>query len=141
MLAVAPPQLNAAGTAALLPVIPTAGPTDAATEEAVHAIRDKVATVTGADIALTGVTAIGIDISEKLADALPVYLLLVVGLSVLLLMLVFRSILVPVKAAAGFLLTVGATFGITVAVFQQGHLADLVGVDTPARWSASCRSC
>ena len=47
-------------------------------------------------------------------------------------MLVFRSILVPVKAALGFLLTVAATFGITVAVFQQGHLADLVGLDTPA---------
>ena len=80
---------------------------------------------------LTGRTAIGIDVSEKLSDALPVYLLLVVGLSVLLLMLVFRSLLVPVKAALGFLLTVGATFGITVAVFQQGHLADLLGLDTP----------
>jgi len=57
--------------------------------------------------------------------------LLVVGLSVLLLMLVFRSILVPVKAALGFLLTVGATFGITVLVFQQGHLAGLVDLDTP----------
>ena len=57
--------------------------------------------------------------------------MLVVGLSILLLMLVFRSILVPLKAAAGFLLTVGATFGITVAVFQQGHLAGLIGVDTP----------
>ena len=69
--------------------------------------------------------------SEKLSDALPIYLLLVVGLSVLLLMLVFRSMLVPIKAALGFLLTVGATFGITVLVFQQGHLADLVGLDTP----------
>ena len=86
---------------------------------------------TNADVLLTGVTAIGIDVSEKLSDALPVYLLLVVGLSILLLMLVFRSILVPVKAALGFLLTVAATFGITVAIFQQGHLADLVGLDTP----------
>ena len=49
----------------------------------------------------------------------------------LLLVLVFRSVLVPIKAALGFLLTVGATFGITVLVFQQGHLAGLVGVDTP----------
>jgi RND superfamily putative drug exporter len=70
-------------------------------------------------------------VSEKLSDALPVYLLLVVGLSVLLLMLVFRSILVPLKAAAGFLLTVGATFGITVWIFQEGHLAGLVGVGVP----------
>ncbi|MFC7482784.1 MMPL family transporter [Luedemannella flava] len=59
------------------------------------------------------------------------YLLLVVGLSVLLLMLVFRSVLVPIKAALGFLLTVGATFGLTVLVFQQGHLRDLVGLDAP----------
>lgn len=131
ILAVAPPQLNERGTTALLTVIPEAGPTDAATEEAVHAIRDRVADIEGADVALTGVTAMGIDVSEKLADAMPVYLLLVVGLSILLLMLVFRSVLVPIKAALGFLLTVGATFGITVAIFQQGRLADLVGVDVP----------
>ncbi|MEU7469474.1 MMPL family transporter [Streptomyces sp. NPDC044984] len=131
ILAVAPPQLNEQGTTALLAVIPEAGPTAVATEDAVHDIRDRVADVEGADIALTGATALGIDVSEKLADALPVYLLLVVGLSVLLLMLVFRSVLVPLKAALGFLLTVGATFGITVAIFQEGHLAGLVGVDTP----------
>ncbi|MEU3106287.1 MMPL family transporter, partial [Streptomyces griseoflavus] len=131
ILTVAPPQLNEQGTTALLAVIPEAGPTAVATEDAVHDIRDRVADIEGADIALTGATALGIDVSEKLADALPVYLLLVVGLSILLLMLVFRSILVPLKAALGFLLTVGATFGITVAIFQQGHLAGLVGVDTP----------
>ncbi|MFC7992511.1 MMPL family transporter [Streptomyces pilosus] len=131
ILTVAPPQLNEQGTTALLAVIPEAGPTAVATEDAVHDIRDRVADIEGADIALTGATALGIDVSEKLADALPVYLLLVVGLSILLLMLVFRSILVPLKAALGFLLTVGATFGITVAIFQEGHLAGLVGVDTP----------
>ncbi|MFF5900479.1 MMPL family transporter [Streptomyces argenteolus] len=131
VLAVAAPQMNEKGTTALLAVVPKTGPTDAATEETVHAIRDRVADVKGASIALTGATAVGIDVSEKLADALPVYLLLVVGLSVLLLMLVFRSFLVPVKAALGFLLTIGATFGITVAIFQEGHLASLVGLDTP----------
>ncbi|PWJ04038.1 hypothetical protein DKG34_29710 [Streptomyces sp. NWU49] len=131
ILAVAPPQLNEQGTTALLAIIPEAGPTAAATEDAVHDIRDRVADIEGADVALTGATALGIDVSKKLADALPVYLLLVVGLSILLLMLVFRSILVPLKAALGFLLTVGATFGITVAIFQEGHLAGLVGVDTP----------
>ncbi|WP_461296951.1 MMPL family transporter [Streptomyces harbinensis] len=131
ILAVTPPQFNAEGTTALLTVIPEAGPTDTATEDAVHAIRDQVDGIQGADIALTGVTALGIDVSEKLADAMPVYLILVVGLSILLLMLVFRSVLVPLKAALGFLLTVGATFGITVAIFQEGHLAGLVGVDVP----------
>ncbi|MFF2731011.1 MMPL family transporter [Streptomyces sp. NPDC058008] len=131
VLAVAAPQMNEKGTTALLAVIPETGPTDAATEDTVHEIRDRVAGVQGAAISLTGATAVGIDVSEKLAGALPVYLLLVVGLSVLLLMLVFRSFLVPVKAALGFLLTIGATFGITVAIFQEGHLAALVGLDTP----------
>ncbi|MEU3454493.1 MMPL family transporter [Micromonospora sp. NPDC006766] len=132
VLAVAPPQFDPSGRTALLGVIPKTGPTDAATETLVHDIRHHVGGIGTADVLLTGATAIGIDVSEKLAAALPVYLLLVVGLSVLLLMLVFRSILVPLKAALGFLLTVAATFGITVAVFQQGHLADLIGLDTPA---------
>ncbi|MGY3516832.1 MMPL family transporter [Micromonospora sp. PTRAS2] len=131
VLAVAPPQTDPTGRTALLGVIPRSGPTDEATEELVHDIRRQVAGVDGADVLLTGATAIGIDVSEKLSDALPVYLLLVVGLSILLLMLVFRSVLVPVKAALGFLLTVAATFGITVAVFQEGTLAGLVGLDTP----------
>ncbi|WP_030333101.1 MMPL family transporter [Micromonospora parva] len=132
VLAVAPPQLSPDGRTALLGVVPKTGPTDEATETLVHDVRDAVGGVQGADVLLTGATAIGIDVSEKLSDALPIYLLLVVGLSVLLLMLVFRSLLVPLKAALGFLLTVAATFGITVAIFQQGHLASLVGLDTPA---------
>ncbi|MEV4717742.1 MMPL family transporter [Micromonospora noduli] len=132
VLAVAPPQLSPDGRTALLGVVPKTGPTDEATETLVHDVRDAVGGVKGAEVLLTGATAIGIDVSEKLSDALPIYLLLVVGLSVLLLMLVFRSLLVPLKAALGFLLTVAATFGITVAIFQQGHLADLVGLDSPA---------
>ncbi|MFD6566753.1 MMPL family transporter [Micromonospora profundi] len=132
VLAVAPPQVSPDGRTALLGVVPKTGPTDEATETVVNDIRDSVRGIPDAEVLLTGVTAVGIDVSEKLSDALPVYLLLVVGLSILLLMLVFRSVLVPIKAALGFLLTVAATFGITVAVFQQGHLADLVGLDTPA---------
>ncbi|GIG89050.1 MMPL family transporter [Plantactinospora endophytica] len=134
LLAVSPPNLSRDNLTALLAVIPTTGPTDPATETLVHAIRDKVGPIdgtAGTDVSLTGQTAVGIDVSEKLADAMPWYLLLVVGLSVLLLMLVFRSLLVPLKAALGFLLTVGATFGLTVLVFQQGHLSELVGLDTP----------
>ncbi|WP_406083214.1 MMPL family transporter [Micromonospora zamorensis] len=132
VLAVAPPQLSPDGRTALLGVVPKTGPTDEATETLVHEVRDAVGGVQGVEVLLTGATAVGIDVSEKLSDALPIYLLLVVGLSVLLLMLVFRSLLVPLKAALGFLLTVAATFGITVAIFQQGHLANLVGLDTPA---------
>ena len=131
LLAVTPPNLSRDQRTALLGVLPQTGPTDEATEDLVHEVRDRVAGVSGADVSLTGQTAVGIDVSEKLSAAMPVYLLLVVGLSVLLLMLVFRSILVPLKAALGFLLTVGATFGITVLVFQEGHLSGLIGLDTP----------
>ncbi|MEV6932494.1 MMPL family transporter [Dactylosporangium sp. NPDC051485] len=131
LLAATPPNFSRDGKTALVALIPKTGPTDAATEDLVHAVRTKLKTVGGADFAVTGQTAVGIDVSEKLSDAMPEYLLLVVGLSVLLLMLVFRSILVPLKAAAGFLLTVGATFGITVLVFQDGHLGSLVGLDQP----------
>jgi RND superfamily putative drug exporter len=131
LLTVTPPNLSQDKQTALLGIIPKDGPTAASTETLVHDVRDKVHGIDGADVSLTGQTAVGIDVSEKLSDALPIYLLLVVGLSVLLLMLVFRSILVPVKAALGFLLTVGATFGITVWIFQEGHLANLLGVSTP----------
>ncbi|GAA1883437.1 MMPL family transporter [Asanoa iriomotensis] len=131
LLAVTPPNLSGDGRTALLGVLPKTGPTDPATETLVHEVRDRARSVAGADIALTGQTAVGIDVSSKLSSALPTYLLLVVGLSVLLLAVVFRSILVPVKAALGFLLTVGATFGLTTLVFQEGHLAGLVGLDTP----------
>jgi RND superfamily putative drug exporter len=131
LLTVAPPTFSPNKRTALLAIIPRQGPTSAATETLVHDVRARTHGLAGADVALTGQTAIGIDVSEKLSDALPIYLILVVGLSVLLLMLVFRSILVPLKAALGFLLTVGATFGITVLIFQEGHLAGLVGVDTP----------
>ena len=89
---------------------------------------------------MTGATAVGIDVSAKLSAALPRYLGVVIGLSFLLLLLAFRSVLVPLKATIGFLLTIGATFGIMVAVFQWGWGSGLFGVDRPGRWSASCRS-
>ena len=71
--------------------------------------------------------------SDRLADALLPFALVVVGLALVLLLLVFRSVLVPVKAALGFLLSVGASFGAVVAVFQWGWLGDLLGVPPPAR--------
>jgi RND superfamily putative drug exporter len=131
LVAVTPPSLSTDRRTALLGIIPQDGPTVETTETLVQDVRERTHDLAGAEVAVTGQTAVGIDVSEKLSDVMPIYLLLVVGLSVLLLMLVFRSILVPVKAALGFLLTVGATFGITVWIFQQGHLAGLVGVSTP----------
>ncbi len=97
----------------------------------VNAIRDKEAALhqaTGAEIAVTGETALNIDVSDKIGGALLPYLGIIVGLAVLLLMLVCRSVLVPLKATLGFLLSIGATFGAVVAVFQWGWLGDIIGV-------------
>ena len=127
------PVFNDARDLATLNVTPASGPSDAATEDLVHAIRAQagsLAAATGATTMVTGTTAINIDISEKLSDALVPYLAVVVGLAFVLLLLVFRSILVPLKATLGFLLSVVATFGAVVAVFQWGWLADLFGVDS-----------
>ncbi|NYI08141.1 MMPL family transporter [Allostreptomyces psammosilenae] len=129
---VAPPQPNASGDTVLLTVIPGSGPADAETEDVVEAIRDTAGSIeaeTGTEIGVTGTTAMNIDISTQLAEALPIYCLVVVGLALLLLMLVFRSIAVPIKAAAGFLLSIAASIGAVVAVYQWGWLNDLFAVD------------
>ncbi|GIM93436.1 MMPL family transporter [Paractinoplanes toevensis] len=120
------PAMNQAGDTAMLTVIPGSGGTDEATKNLVTAIRGL--TIDGADLAVTGTTAINIDVTDKITKALVPYLAIVVGLAFILLMLVFRSILVPLKATLGFLLSVAATFGAVVFVFQQGHLAGLLGV-------------
>lgn len=132
VVAVTPPQPNQTGTTMLVGIIPMAGPTDADTVALVDQLRGDLAQFNtgGTTISVTGITALGIDISAKLSQALPVYLLVVVGLSFVLLMLVFRSLLVPLKATLGFLLTVGATIGVTVMIFQWGWARDLVALDT-----------
>ncbi|WP_280430835.1 MMPL family transporter, partial [Nocardia brasiliensis] len=132
VVSVTPASFNQAGDAAVLTVVPATGPSTTETKDLVHAVRDaagELRTATGATMLVTGATAMNIDVSQKLADALLPYLAIVVGLAVLLLMVVFRSIAVPIKAALGFLLSVGAAFGVIVAVFQWGWLANLLGVE------------
>lgn len=132
VVAVTPAAPNKAGDTATITVIPDAKPSSVTTEDLVHAIRDKGAEVkadTDATVLVTGSTAMNIDVSEKLNDALLPYLALVVGLAFLLLIVVFRSILVPLKAALGFLLSVMAALGAVVAVFQWGWFAGLMGVE------------
>ena len=129
---VAEPVLNEAEDTAVITAVPTTSPTSTETKDLVKEIRSAAAGVeadTGADIAVTGNTALNIDISDAMADALLPYLSVVIGLAFVLLMVVFRSILVPLKAALGFLLSVGAAFGTLVAVFQWGWGADLIGID------------
>ncbi|QNE20767.1 MMPL family transporter [Kribbella qitaiheensis] len=133
VVAVQPGPANANGTTRLVTVIPAGGPASEQTADLVKNLRSAVHPLAGGDdsISVTGNTAVGVDVSNKLTKALPLYLLVVIGLSFLLLMLAFRSVLVPLKATLGFLLTIGATFGITVAVFQKGWGASLLGVDSP----------
>ncbi|MFI6103550.1 MMPL family transporter [Streptomyces sp. NPDC051310] len=123
--AVTPATPNKAGDTAIITVVPEGRPSSAGTEELVHDIRD----TTGDDVLVTGATAMNIDFSQKMNDALLPYLALVVGLAFLLLMVVFRSVLVPLKAALGFLLSVVAALGAVVAVFQWGWLGSLFGVE------------
>ena len=115
-------------------VVPTGGPSSVETEQLIYDIRDLRGSFLSdysAEIGVTGITATNIDVSDKIADVLPLYLATVILLSLFLLMLVFRSILIPILAAAGFLLTVTATLGAVVAVYQWGWLADLFGVTSP----------
>ncbi len=132
VMAVTPAQPNKAGDTAMITVIPDSKPSSTETEDLVHAIRDAGASLqadSGAEVLVTGSTAMNIDVSEKLNDALLPYLVLVVGLAFLLLIVVFRSILVPLKAALGFLLSVLAALGAVVAVFQWGWLSAVMGVE------------
>ncbi|WP_411698126.1 MMPL family transporter [Conyzicola sp.] len=111
-------------------VVPEGGPTSESTEQLVRDLRgleiDGVAS-----LGVAGNASGNIDVSEKLADALPLYLLVVVGLSLIILIFVFRSILVPVTATLGFVLSLFAAFGGITAVFQWGWLAPVFGVHDP----------
>src|SRR5262249_55323267 len=129
--AVSPPIHNQDGELTIVQVTPTSGPASQQTEDLVNTLRDRAKVVhakTGVDPYITGTTALNIDTSRQLSNALPGYVLVVVGLALLLLTVVFRSILVPITAAAGFLLTIAAAMGITVWIFQHGHLGDLLSV-------------
>ena len=131
---VAPPQPSPDGTAAVLQVIPTTSPQDRGTSELVHRLRDDVipgATAAEPDVHVFvgGRTALFVDLSDKITSRILWFIGAVLLLSVLLLMMVFRSIAVPLKAAAMNLLSIGAAYGVIVAVFQWGWMLQLFGVD------------
>ncbi|SDT53483.1 membrane protein YdfJ [Paenibacillaceae bacterium GAS479] len=127
----APLVPNQDGAAAILTVIPQSGPLDKETGKLVESIRaksDDTESQYGVKLMVTGSTAMDVDITKKLNEALPVFGLLVVGLAFVLLLLVFRSLLVPLKAVLGYLLTMTATLGFVVFVFQDGNMADFFGI-------------
>jgi RND superfamily putative drug exporter len=134
--AVSAPTLNARGDAATLTIIPTSKPQDAATKDLLSTLRGDV--VPGATraapglpaVSIGGATASTVDFGNVLSSKLPLFIGVVIGLSLLLLAIVFRSILIPVKAAVLNLLSIGAALGVITFIFQDGHLASLIGVQT-----------
>ena len=120
-------------TAVLWRVVPKTSPQDAATTSLVNRLRSNVlpsvTSGTNLDVAVAGGVAIGVDFTEYLSARLPYFFGAVLGLSFLLLMLVFRSVLVPLKAVIMNLLSIGAAYGIVVAVFQWGYGGSLLGIE------------
>lgn len=115
-------------------IVPSGGPSEESTVQLVSdldAAGDEIGAANDATIGFTGQTVANIDISNQLGDALPIYLLVVLGLSLILLLLVFRSIVIPLLATAGFLLSLAAAFGVVVAVYQWGFLSSIFGVTEP----------
>jgi putative drug exporter of the RND superfamily len=130
VLTVTAPQLGNDGRTAVVSVIARSGPHDTATTDLVNAIRARapaMASTDAASVSVTGPTAVAIDVSDRLSSSLVPFAALVVGLAMVLLTIKFRSIVVPVKAAIGFLLSIGASLGAVVAVFQLGWAHTLVG--------------
>ncbi len=132
---VTPPVPNdpQAPTAVLWRVIPTTSPQDHDTTELVDRLRDDILPTTtagtGLDVSVAGGVAIGVDFTEYLSERLPYFFAAVLGLSFLLLMVVFRSVLVPLKAVVMNLLSIGASYGIVVAVFQWGWGGGLLDIE------------
>jgi RND superfamily putative drug exporter len=120
-------------TAVLWNVVPVSGPQDSATTSLVNRLRNDVLPPledqTGAEVLVTGYVAGNVDFSQLLGDRLPLFFTAVLALSFLLLMVVFRSLLVPLKAVIMNLLSVGAAYGVIVALFQWGWLSDITGVE------------
>ena len=126
--AVAPIAVSDDSELTAFQVIPQEGPNSVSTEQLVRDLRSLPAIEDGIVLGVAGQAAINIDISEGLADVLPLYIGVVVGLSLLIMILVFRSLLVPLIATGGFILSLFATYGATVAVFQWGWFADVIGL-------------
>jgi RND superfamily putative drug exporter len=119
---VAPAEISADGDYARIAVIPAGGPIDDATKDIVHDVRAFADDIPGVHLEVTGETAIGIDQDAELMAALVRYVVLIALISIVLMIVLFRSLLIPVIATIGYLLSVGASFGASVAVFQWGWL-------------------
>jgi RND superfamily putative drug exporter len=129
---VGPPITSPNGRGSLLQVIAKGSPQDESTTELVHRLRDvTIPTATRGstlDVHVGGQTAVGVDLADTVGQRLPYMFLAILVLSFVLLMLVFRSLLVPLKAVIMNLLSIGAAYGVIVAIFQWGWFKDLVAI-------------
>jgi putative drug exporter of the RND superfamily len=132
VVAVTQPRLAPSGTLAVIDVYPSSAPQAVATTKLVNHLRSAVLPAfertTGVTVLVGGFTAASIDFSHVLGSKLPLFFALVILLSALLLFVIFRSVLIPIQAAVMNLLTIGASLGVTVAVFQNGWFANVLGV-------------
>lgn len=130
--AVTPPFPNENGDAAIMTAFPTTAPQDEATHDLVKSLRSDVVpeVAAGTNIYIGGLTAATVDFADANADRLPILLGVVILLSFILLVVVFRSLVVPLKAAIMNLLSIGAAYGVVVAIFQWGWGRELIGVET-----------
>ncbi|HEV8568268.1 MAG TPA: MMPL family transporter [Actinoplanes sp.] len=132
--AVSPPRVNPAGDTALITVVPSTGPQEAATEDLVQTLRDDVIPAvtkgTGAEVHVGGATAANIDINASVADRLALLIGGVVVVSMLLLLVAFRSVVIAVTAAVMNLLSVAAAYGVVAFFLEGGWAGKLIGIDT-----------
>ena len=126
--AVAPPSVNSANTTAVINVVPTTSPQDAATTKLANDLRDTVLPTVPAKTYVVGTTAGYIDFTAKIAKRMPWLILTVVLLAFVLLTLAFRSIVIATKAAILNLLSVAAAYGVVVAIFQWGWGSSLINI-------------
>jgi RND superfamily putative drug exporter len=126
--AVGTPVVNQAGTVAVMTVVPSSSPQDARTTALVDQLRSNVLPTVKAPTYVIGSTASYVDFTAKVSARMPWLILVVVALAFILLTAAFRSIVVPTKAAVLNLLSVGAAYGVVVAIFQWGWGSSLVGI-------------
>ncbi len=124
---VSEPQTSADGSTVVFAAMPTTGPADLETSVALAEVRD----VLPDNVSVTGLTAMTTDLNGQLSDTLPLFMGAVLLASFLLLMLVFRSVVVPLKAVVMNMLSIGAAYGVLVAVFQWGWGSSLIGLEGP----------
>ena len=129
------PNTDADGNtdAAVITLFPSTSPQSVETEDLLNRLRDKVIPQsiqgTGVEVDIGGPTAVFVDLGKVLGDRLPIFMGGVLLLSFILLLCAFRSVVVPAKAVLMNLLSIGASFGIVVAVFQWGWFNEVIGLD------------